>query len=80
LIYLGSDYSHLRTFAYTDDHGRSTTAILELGPGEHVYLKGHGNVGVSRRQAVNASNSELVQMLAVSLGLSVTIYRNGRKR
>lgn len=80
---MGSDYSHLRTVPYKDARGRPATAILELGRDGHVYLKDNGryrDTKHSKREAANATNSELIEMLGPSLGLPSRLYQNTSHR
>ena len=78
---MGSDYSHLRTVPYKDTRGKPATAILELGPDGHVYLKDNGRyrgTEHSKREITNATNSELIEILRPSLGLPPRLYQNRR--
>lgn len=80
---MGSDYSHLRTVSYKDGHGRSATAVLELGKDGYAYLRESGSrrrTTVHKREVVDATDSELVDMLRLSLGLPFQFYKNGKSR
>ncbi len=81
MVNTGSDYSHLRTISYKDTYGRTATAMLEMGPDGHVYLRDNGRhhlIASSARGIANARSSELVKMLGPSLGLPLDFYQNRR--
>jgi len=66
--------------SHKDVRGRITTAVLELGQDGNVYLRENGNyqdIKRSKKAVVNATDSELVDMLRPWLGLPHQFYKNG---